>query len=98
MPKLKKTFHIYLNTSSNKKADKKTIALQYAMGLLLVTIGVLLALPLVPGPGVPLIIIGLLILRVPGTTKFIHYLESKEFFQKFKIWLKTKYNIQIVTS
>lgn len=98
MPKFKKPIIIYLVNIPKGKADKKSMAYQYAVGLILVLLGILLALPLVPGPGLVFLILGLIVLRVPGSEKLVSYLNRKEFFKHFKLWLKLKLNIKLVTS
>ena len=98
MPKLKKPYHIYLNDLSQQKADKKSMALQYAVGLSIFIIGVILSLPLVPGPGFIFVALGLLIMRVPGSTRLVGHLENKKYFRRFRIWLHLRFNIILITN
>ena len=48
-------------------------------GLLLLIVGAVLALPLVPGPGIPLIILGLVLLsdHFPWAKRALHWLKEK---------------------
>lgn len=96
MKKLNKPFFIYLDKDLLKNGGKKGIALQYAIGLFILGIGILLTLPFVPGPGFIFIILGLLLLQMPGTKKLVTHLDSKPGFHRFRNKLIEKYNIHLV--
>jgi hypothetical protein len=58
------------------------LALKYVklvIGVLLVLVGTVLALPFVPGPGIPLIILGLVFLsdHFPWAKRALHWLKEK---------------------
>jgi len=50
--------------------DRVARPCQRSLGVVLIGVGVLLSLPGVPGPGVAVILVGLMLAEVPGTHRF----------------------------
>lgn len=68
---------------------------QVSGGLLLI-LGIILALPYVPGPGTLFIALGLLVIDFPGKRRMISYLRDKRFFRITRILFRKKMNIFII--
>src|SRR6476660_10602450 len=57
--------------------DKTAIVLKNALGSILIVVGAILAIPLVPGPGLLIAAAGLLLLDFPGKPRMLRKLLNK---------------------
>ena len=66
------------------------------IGLFFLIVGIILALPYVPGPGSLFIVLAFLIIDFPKKRELILYLKHKKFFRLARILLRKKINVLLV--
>lgn len=67
--------------------------LRQAMGVLCVVIGLILAIPGVPGPGLVIVFLGILLFDFPGKIRLIHTLKVRRWFRLARIFLRKRMHI-----
>lgn len=66
---------------------------QYGFGVFLIIIGIIMAIPGVPGPGSISILLGILLFPFPGRDSIVKKLRSQWAFRKFRVWLYKRWGI-----
>lgn len=64
--------------------------------ILVVVLGLLMAVPYVPGPGILTIFLALFIGNYPGKKRFIRWIRQKRWFRKGRYFLRQRYRILMV--
>lgn len=70
----------------NRVRNVVRFAVRTIAGLALIALGLFLAIPGIPGPGVPVVLIGLAILDWPGKASFFHWLSRFSWFTSLNDW------------
>lgn len=64
-------------------------------GLAMLLAGVFLSLPFIPGPGVPLIFLGLALVDWPGKTRFFNWMRRFPWFNTTANWLEKNWKFRL---
>lgn len=94
-PEKRKRIRLRLFYKWNKDGILKLVARQLA-GLVLLGIGIVLAVPGVPGPGFLFIFSSLLVSVYPGKKKLVAWMQNKRFFRLTRVWLRRTLNVHLV--
>ena len=67
--------------------------IRQGLGILCIIIGLILAVPGIPGPGLVVVFLGILLLDFPGKVRLIHRLGARRWFRLAREFLRKRMHI-----